>query len=134
MSYTQMDPEIIQGVQIQDIRAEGLTYQTENGTPKYIDFSECYENYIRWFMNPQRLERMKEVNHLTDEEMKKIIERRKDWKEVAFRNVLDPPWADGPYIEFHTEPPVRFKFMNKEEFWKVRSTIEQFGWKTFDLS
>ena len=128
------DYRIVSGDQIRDITADGLVYLDENGDTVFIDFSVCYENYMRRFMNPQSLDRIKEVNHLDDEGMKKLIERRKDWKEVASRNVLTPPWADGPYIEFHAEPPIRFEFTTKDEFWKVRSTIEQFGWKTFDLS
>jgi len=80
---------------------------------------------------------MKELNprsQWNDEDIKKYIEKVNQWKEVGRRNVLGVPWADGPYIEFHTDPPLRFEFATVDDYAKVRYLVEQFGWRTMDLS
>ena len=125
------------GKQIQNITAEGLLYLSDNGDELYIDFSACYKNYLEKVTSPQYIERMKELNpgHQWDSEgIRQYVEKRIAWREVANRQILGPPWADGPYIEFHTEPPTRFNFSTEDEYRKVRYEIERHGWRTFDLS
>jgi len=125
------------GKQIREITAEGLTYQTENGDKVFIDFAVCHANYVQNMVSPGGIERMKELNprsQWNDEDIKKYIEKVNQWKEVGRRNVLGVPWADGPYIEFHTDPPLRFEFATVDDYAKVRYLVEQFGWRTMDLS
>jgi hypothetical protein len=125
------------GKQIRAIKAEGLVYQTESGEEDFIDFSVCYANYIRKMTSPEGIERMKELNPQSQwdaEVVKRYIEKVTRRKEVGRRNVLSALWADGPYIEFHTEPPIRFDFATANDYAKVRHALEQFGWRTMDLS
>ncbi len=125
------------GKQIRNITAEGLTYLDENGNETFIDFAACYTNDLNKSTSPSYIEHMKELNPQSqwdDEGIQKYIEKRTRWKEIANRNVLGKPWADGPYIEFHTEPPIRFDFATADEYSEVRYTIEGFGWRMFDLS
>ncbi|MCC7446077.1 MAG: hypothetical protein IT324_01610 [Anaerolineae bacterium] len=109
----------------------------DDGREQYIDFAQCYAYYVQKSTSPEYIERMKELNpqmQWDKEGINKYIQKRVAWREVALRNVLSEPWADGPYIEFYTEPRIRFKFSTQDEFYKVRYAIEQFGWRTFDLS
>src|SRR5262245_35766050 len=125
------------GEQIQNITADGFTYLDEDGNKKFIDFSLCYENYLKETTSPEYIARMKELNPQSqwdDDGVKKYIERRTKWRGIGERNVLAKPWADGPYIEFYTQPRIRFDFATEDEYRKVRYAIEQFGWRTFDRS
>ncbi len=128
---------IVDAKQIREVSPKGVVYTTETGETAFIDFSVCYANYVRKTTSPDDLDHMTELHPQSqwDEEgVKKYIESRIAWKEVAYRNVLGQPWADGPYIEFHTEPPIRFKFATQDDFSKVIYKIRQFAWKTLDLS
>src|SRR5258706_15551861 len=119
--------------QIKNITADGLWYVDETGNDLFIDFSACYGNYLQMVTSPEYFERMKELNPQSkwdEESIQKYIKRRTAWREVAKRNILGPPWADGPYIEFHTEPPTRFDFSSEDEFRNARYEIERYGWGT----
>lgn len=128
------------GKRIQSITEKGITYLDENGAEKFIDFAVCSENDIRKHLQPAYLARYKELNKLTDEDLENAIEKFKQSKVVADRNILGTPtednvWGNGiPYIEFYTEPPCRFEFENEKAFRHVQYTIAEWGWMTFDLS
>jgi hypothetical protein len=107
-------------------------------------------------MEPERLKRYQDINHLSDEALEESIQRRKEWKDVADRNSIGgEPMGTAPYIEFYTDPPIRFEFETKEKFDELRSSIEflsamppdsateeqwktffaqKTGWSTYDLS
>ena len=116
------------------ITSEGLIYRDEHGNEHSIDFAECFANYVRRCLSPERWERYMQANQETDADWGAYVERVNRWREVAVRNILPPPWADGPYIEFYTDPPTRFKFATEEEFQQTRQAIELAGWTTFDQS
>lgn len=125
------------GKQIREITAERLTYLTDDGTEAFIDFAMCYANYFRKMTSSDYIDTHKKLNprdHWDDKDIKAYFRKVLAWREVARRNILSKPWGDGPYIEFHTEPPTRFDFASEDDFRKVRYEIEQFGWQTFDLS
>jgi hypothetical protein len=103
---------MVDSKQIIAITHDGLSFLDNHGNEQWIDFAECYQNYLRESLAPP-------------------VER---WKQVGVRNILTPPWADGPFIEFHTDPPIRFQFETEEDFYKARKTIEAGGWSTMDLS
>jgi hypothetical protein len=145
----------IDGSRIQRITAEGLFYLDENDQEQFIDFQACYKRQFSRFMEPERLKRYQEINHMTEEQLEKSIQRRKNAKMVADRNVIGRPMGTAPYIEFYTDPPIRFEFATKEAFNEIRMRIEflapmppnsatqeeldaffadQTGWLTFDLS
>lgn len=122
------------GKQIQEITAAGILYRDDAGQVQFINFESCYQNYLRRVTSPEYVERIRQLNNFDDEALQKSIERSKAWKEIGTRNVLEPPWAEGPFIEFHTEPRVRFKFISVEEFRTVNEAIWGAGWQTTDLS
>jgi hypothetical protein len=122
------------GKRIKAVTPEGISYLDDEGFAQFIDFAECYANYVRKQTSPETWERLKDVNNKTDSDWEWHLERVKKWKEIGARQPLTPPWADGPYIEFHTDPPIRFKFDTQEEYQNVISAIRQTNWVTFDQS
>ncbi len=105
---------IVNGTQIRDVTPDGLWYIAETGARVFIDYADCHAKYVKKTTTAEYIEHMKELNPQSqwDEEgIKQFIARRIAWKEIGRIQVLGPPWDDeGPYIEFHTEPPIRFKF------------------------
>jgi hypothetical protein len=129
-----MKAMVMDGKQIRKVTPEGVVYLDENGDEQFIDFAACYKNYFTRRTSPEEWEVIKKVNNKTDVDWEWYVERVKRWREVGGRQILTPPLADGPYIEFHTEPSTRFKFETEQEFQKVRNAIGRTGWKTGDLS
>src|SRR5262249_44220375 len=128
---------MMNGKQILEIQADGLTYVDDEGNKQFINFAECFENYFHEATSPEYIEGMKELNpHMQwDEEgIKNYIEETYQWKRVGDRCILGKPLADGPFIEFYTEPPIRFNFDTVEEFHEILYRIKRFGWRTFDLT
>lgn len=128
---------VIDGKQIEEVIEQGLWYVTDTGERKFVDFSVANANYIRETTSRDHIEHVKTLNPQRlwdDKAIKEYIERSLASRNVGNRNVLGQPWADGPYIEFATEPPIRFKFATQEEYGKVRYDMERFGWRTSDLS
>jgi hypothetical protein len=124
---------LVDGKQIKHITSEWLSYVDDDGTEQYIDFSECYANFVRKMTAPDYWEHYKEINNLTDADWERHLGRLERWKEVGRIQPLTPPWADGQYIEFHTEPLTRFKFAPVEEFQNVGIGIIRTKWKFMDL-
>ncbi|MEO8607177.1 MAG: hypothetical protein ABI690_04815 [Chloroflexota bacterium] len=122
------------GKRIKAITSVGISYLDDEDFAQFIDFAECYANYARKQTSPETWERLKQVNNKSDADWEWHIERVQKWKEIGARQPLTPPWADGPYIEFHTDPPIRFKFATKDEYQEVMTAITHTGWKTFDQS
>jgi hypothetical protein len=122
------------GNRIKHITPEGITYLDDEGNEQFIDFAACYANYVKQKTSPEYWERIKQLNNFTDADWERYVQRIKSFKEIGNRNVLEMPWADGPYIEFHTDPPIRFKFDTQEEYRKVISAIRHTDWITFDQS
>ncbi|MBZ0289269.1 MAG: hypothetical protein K8I30_16740 [Anaerolineae bacterium] len=122
------------GNRIKAVTSVGISYLNDEGFAQFIDFAECYANYVQMRTSPEYWEQLKRVNNKSDADWEWHIERVKKWKEIGIRQPLTPPWADGPYIEFHTEPPIRFKFSNEEDYRAVMTKITYTEWKTFDQS
>jgi hypothetical protein len=82
------------GKQIKNITAEGLLYINDKGDEVYLDFSACYNNYLRKTTSPQYIERMKELNptfQWDEEGVRQYIKKRTAWREIAKRQILGPP-------------------------------------------
>ena len=122
------------GERIKEIRADGLVYVDDSGAENFIDFSQCYERYVEEETSPHRWEMFKEANYSPDADFVEYISRIRNSKQVGRRQIMGPPWADGPYIEFYTNPPVRFDFQSEELYRQVRDAIRKLGWQTFDQS
>ena len=127
-------PIILDGSQIRSVTAQGITYVDDDGAEQFIDFAQCYENYVKDMLSPERWETIKRVNNKTDDFWETWVAKVKKFKQVGQRQILTPPWADGPFIEFYTEPPMRFKFATEDEYDSVRDALEEGSWRTFDLS
>lgn len=110
--------------QIASITQEGMRYLDEDKQQKFISFAECYQNYLEKKLEPIYLEEMRKVNNLQEKDIPQLIERIRSWKEVGKRG--------GRFIEFHTDPPVRFTFENVDEYRDVQAAIIEAGWRTFD--
>jgi hypothetical protein len=146
----------IDGARIQRITKEGLFYLDDEGKETFIDFEECYKRKLAEFMQPENLKRHQEINHMNDEQLEQSIQRRKETQYVAAKNSLGDPLGTAAYIEFYTDPPMRFEFEAKadkggEIVWQIeflaplppnsatKEELEAFfagetGWRVYDLS
>ncbi|MBC7812673.1 MAG: hypothetical protein H7175_16070 [Burkholderiales bacterium] len=128
-----MDTRHLGGEQIRSLTKQGIWYE-DDAIERFIDFTMCYENYVQESLSPERWESIKKFNHKSDADWEDYADRIRRFKYVGDRNILTPPWADGPYIEFCTTPLIRFKFATEAAFQKVRIYIERSGWRTGDKS
>lgn len=123
LKYFRSRDDWMKNKKIISILPEGLTYQNGEGDQIFIDFEECRINFLKW---------LQKENERTDEEMKNLNEKTKC---VAVRNAFEEP----RYIEFFTEPRVRFEFKKSwikdsyKEYRSLNTKIIEAGWKTFDL-
>jgi hypothetical protein len=124
----------IDGARIQLITPEGLFYLDDEGKEQFIDFEECFQREFARFTDPHHLKKFREINpSMTDEQLQEDFEWRKTWKKIANRN-FDPIDA-LPYIEFYTDPPIRFEFATVDAFHRMRFFIEKnTHWRTADLA
>jgi hypothetical protein len=109
------------------INNKGLAYKDSIHNLLFIDFSECRKSWVRYVNSSQEFSNQ----HIREEETRC----------VGWRDAFDK----SPYIEFFTEPRIRFVFPDKRilKVWylkkgykKFRETcvkIEKEGWSTFDL-
>ena len=136
-----VDRITISNKQVKEIRQDGIVYLDDNGVEQFIDFEQCYQNYLARYLSPEAIESYKTLNHKTDADVPEHIERTKSWREVAFRNAAGLAFADGimthvlPYFEFHTTPPVRIEFEGDNTMGDMRYKIERkFHWRTSDVT
>jgi len=118
----------IDGARIQRVTKEGLFYLDDEGEEAFIDFAVCYERQLAKFMEPENLKHHQEINHLSDEDLEKSIERRKNWKVVGERDFSAIP----PYMVFYTDPFIRFEFATVDDLQEIRFFIQKkTGWRTY---
>lgn len=128
--------------QIKTVQQNGLIYQDHNGNEVFIEFEECYQNYLKQLLSPESVESYKVLNHKTDDDIEAYIARVQSWREIGQRNILGESKKVGrdlerglPYIEFYTSPLVRFEFDNEDDYGTFRQKIEgDFHWRTSDLT
>jgi hypothetical protein len=118
--------------QIREVTSDGIRYVDDQGEERFIDFAVCYQNYVKKRTSPEYWETHKQVNNLTDADWDRHVERVMKWKEIGRSQPLEPPWSDGPFVEFHTEPSTRFQCETIDEYVNLLSSIEKTRWKTFD--
>jgi hypothetical protein len=138
-----MTIKTINAKQISKISAEGITYTDDDGSEGFIDFGECYQNYLKVRLAPENLKRLQELNFIPDDKMPEKIERIKAWKEIGRRNILGnekgyglatDPKLDKPYFVLHQEPPIAIECDDKDEFRKLKQEFDNHGWRTFDIT
>jgi hypothetical protein len=125
--------KLLDGNRIKDVTTEGLFYLDAEDQLQYIDFAACYANFVRQMTEPDYWEHYKEINRLTNADWERHLQRLERWKEIGSKQPLTSPWADGQYIQFHTDPPIRFKFATVKEFQEAGGTILETRWKLMDL-
>ena len=120
-----------------EINKEGLIYFDKVGERKSIIFCECRKNWVKYVNNSG--------DFITWEG-----EPYKDISENDTNCVGQRDWFfEKPYIEFFTEPVIRFELIPQKRFWDIfnmnwksryykefASThlkINDCGWSTFDL-
>jgi hypothetical protein len=105
--------------QIKNVTREGIDYIDDEGTFQHLDFQSCYDN---WYMLQSS-----RTDPYYDERSRQIA---KEWKCVGHRD----RYASPPYIEFFTNPLIRFEFNSPEEgFHELRRKVEKAGWRISDL-
>jgi len=137
---------IISADQIKEVRQEGIVYVDYAEQEQFIDFDQCYQNYLRKRLTPEAHKRSQELNPSMPEDYDSYCTRIRKWKEVGLRNSIGLNFTDGeanyglPYFEFHTIPPVRIEFDTPEkynafehEFLKA-AWLEKSQWDTFDMT
>jgi hypothetical protein len=132
--FVALEGNMLNGERVRSVTAQGLTYVDDEGVEKFIDFAQCYENYVKEMLSSARWDKIKAANNKTDADWDNYVERTKKWREVGRRNILTPPWGDGPFVELYTEPPTRFQFDSEEAYREITGAIRETGWRTADLS
>lgn len=122
------------GHRIKRVTNEGLFYLDDHDEEQFIDFALCHRNHIESHSTPEALQFAKTANNMTDDALREHIVDLNDWKVVANRNFDGYPDSLNPYIEFYTQPPIRFNFQTREEFELIRRAIHKAGWRTFDIT
>jgi len=105
-----------------------LIYLDDSGKRQTIVYQHCYDNYFAKWTHPDFWEQFKNWNQLTDDDYDEHLERLKERREIAMRDITQL------YIEFHTQPPVSFEFATLDDYYNVLRPISEIGWMTFDLS
>jgi hypothetical protein len=138
-----MTIKTINAKQIRDISAEGITYTDNDGSEGFIDFEECYQNYLKARLAPENLKRIQELNFIPDDKMPEKIERIKAHKEIGRRNILGnekgyglatDPKLDKPYFVLYQESPIAIECDDKTEFSKLKHEFDKHGWRTLDIT
>ena len=120
-----------------EITNESLVYNDCNGVKRIIDFNECRSNWVKHVNNSG------DFMTVDGQPYKNITER--DTRCVGQRDW----YSSKPYIEFFTEPRVRFEIVAYKRIWDVffknwkdryyqnflntHLKIGECGWSTFDL-
>jgi hypothetical protein len=118
------------GKQIKEITPEGISYLDDEGSERFIDFAECFENFKGEIITPEYWERYKKLNHLSDKHWDEYLAGLERWKRVGQRNYSAHP----PFIQFFTRPMIMFEFENKNDFDKVIYLLRKAKWQTIDLT
>lgn len=114
--------------QIKMINTHGITYLDASGQEVFIDFRECYENYLKRRLSSEGWHGYQENNGQEISDWNTYLKTVIAWREVGWRN------AEGFCFELHTDPPTLFEFEAVEEFQKMIYAIHYTGWATFDMS
>jgi hypothetical protein len=110
----------------------GLTYRDTKGRPKQIEFSECRQNFVKHVLESGDFpHRSGDVSSI---------------RCVAWRDATAKP----PYIEFFTEPRMRFEFDQPKNwlsgllqpakrrwyssFQDMQQQTSAMGWTSYDLT
>jgi hypothetical protein len=105
------------------ITQERLRFETSENKVFFVDFNKCRIGFSKF---------LQKENDLTEEERLELEQRTKC---VALRDAF----AEPMYIEFFSDPPVRFIFNMRifkepyREFIRLDNTIIETGWKKFDM-
>lgn len=134
----------IHSSQIREISEKGISYLDDSGEEGFIDFENCYQNFLKRCLSLEAYEKHIELNpsnhHKTYEEYVGWI---KSMNEIGRRNVCGRQYSfddnvtsesDNPYFEFFTNPLSVVECDNQDEYWKVRKGFEKHGWRTQDMS
>lgn len=112
-----------------EVTSEGIRYLDENREEQFIDFAECYQRYLDGLNDPEHIKGFKEANPTrSDEELEANLNYCRSLKKVADRDFT------VPYIEFYTQPRIRFNFPNRDEYDEVIWGIRKAGWRTYDMA
>lgn len=133
----------IHSSQIREITEKGISYVNESGSEGFIDFEECYQNYLKRWLNQDAYEEFKKINPNFVKTYEEYAERKKKWKEIGRRNVLGSKYgydkftfdSDNPYFVFHTTTPTVVECeKDTDQYRIVRNGCEKHGWRTFDMT
>jgi hypothetical protein len=131
---------ILDAKHIREVTSDGIRYVDEQGKEQFIDFAVCYERHVKENTSSEYWEKFKKLNKLTDADWDNHVESVKRWRKVGVRDITGSRKVDGhyikglPYIEFDTQPRIRFEFTSLDEWYRVEGTIRRAKWRTMDLS
>lgn len=123
-----MERIVITNRQVKQVRQDGIVYIDNAGDEQFIDFELCYQNYLEQRLSSEGIESYKILNHKTDDDIPEHIERVKNWRAVADRNVLGADFMGGanspPYFEFYAKPRIRIEFESRDFLDSMRNLID----------
>lgn len=109
--------------QIQEISPDGLTYIDDGGKKKFIDFTDCFNTFVKWeshsiFATERMVERAKESRQVG---------------KVSYYGGIDTG-EGGPCAMFYDNQFTTFEFSGHEECLEFHQRILDVGWTLFDIS
>ena len=122
---------VVDSKQIQEITSKGLVYLDTDNNKKFIDFSECFNTFLKWeFAAP-----------IVTEQKAEFIRSMKQVGEIDYIGEDLEPWASDssnhvnrPYVLFYDNQLTRFEFSDQNECATFHQRITEFGRTLFDLS
>ena len=91
----------------------GLELMNDNSDKLVVDFEECRNNWIAY---------RKRINRPIHSGINDMVIGQRDC------------CSEHPYIEFFTKPFTKVEFDSVMEYKKIRNLIEEYGYRTVDLS
>jgi hypothetical protein len=133
---------LIHSSQICEITEKGISYLDDSGEDGFIDFHQCYLNYLKPRLTVNAYERLKSQNPTMNFDPVSYANRIIGWKEIGHRNslgdfigtqyVVNYEGNGKPFAWFYTEPVLVFEFGTAEELFAFFHQIFRFGWMLWD--
>jgi hypothetical protein len=108
---------MVDSKQIQSVTTPGIIYTDDNGNEKFIDFSECYNTWLKWLTPQARSERE--------------IQWWRSQKQVGEISWYDDDEDFQFVVEFYDKVSTSFVFKDEKVF-SFQETVQNAGWSLFD--
>lgn len=108
-----------------EILPSGLLYRDEHDENQFIDFANCYQNYLAGWDDPEQIAGLRRANPtLSDEGLEQSLSNIRAFPQVGE--------SDFGYALFYTEPITKFTFTNEDARITFFLAVHGSGWALYD--